>query len=555
MRRLVAAWVFASFVSAACSFSLFAVDSKVAEDNATHQETSSFITRLKADQLRENLREVNRFLKDPNNVWMTRYENFREYLDLVSEIKVANQQLAALKRLAKTRANQSEIAALEKKIGTLERQREILEGYKSDPFQDLVQPAEIGDAPTVSNPLLIVQALSYMQHARSEVDALERNHALLGSVIEKLQEREAILFELGDFDITDAEKAQYLDTQKAIQEFESTQNIFVTTLALYRKKVDDQIAGLSLQIKAQVTKLIYIGVTLILFFIIALTMKAGIRKYIHDNERIYTANKIINFVNISLVILVLLFAYLENVTYLVTVLGFASAGLAIAMKDLFMSVLGWLVIVIGGSLSVGDRIRILKDGTIYVGDILDISILRITLHEDITMISYREHHRAGRIIFIPNNYIFTTMIANYTHGTMKTVWDEIVFTVTFDSNYHKVMSIAREITKRYSKGYTEITRQQLNALRDRYSLRSANVEPRVFSMLEPNGIRISIWYQTNSYATLTLRSTISGEIIEAVMMEKDIELAYPTTTLRPAHQPFNPPHGKSAPPPQGDPVV
>ena len=37
--------------------------------------------------------------------------------------------------------------------------------------------------------------------------------------------------------------------------------------------------------------------------------------------------------------LILLFAYMENVSYLVAIVGFASAGLAIAMKDLFMSVL------------------------------------------------------------------------------------------------------------------------------------------------------------------------------------------------------------------------
>jgi small-conductance mechanosensitive channel len=208
------------------------------------------------------------------------------------------------------------------------------------------------------------------------------------------------------------------------------------------------------------------------------------------------------------------------------------------MKDLFMSVLGWIVIVIGGAVHVGDRIRVTKDGSTYIGDVLDISILRITMHEGITLTTYMENRRAGRIIFVPNNYIFTTMFANYTHSGMKTVWDGIDFTITFESNHRKMVQIALDITKKYAKGYTEITRKQLNRLRDRYSLRNTNVEPRAFTMLEPNGIRISIWYQTNAYAALTLRSTISGEIVDALLAEPDIEIAYPTTTVRAPKEPL-----------------
>jgi len=175
-------------------------------------------------------------------------------------------------------------------------------------------------------------------------------------------------------------------------------------------------------------------------------------------------------------ILILFFNYIENVSYLVTILGFASAGIAIAMKDWFMSIFGWLVIVLGGSMNVGDRVRVDKDGMLYVGDILDISLLRITILEDITLTTYLHNRRAGRIIFIPNNYVFTNMIANYTHVSFKTVWDGIDITVTFDSNHRTAMHIAKEIARKYSKGYTDITRTQLNKLRNRYSLKNTNVE-------------------------------------------------------------------------------
>lgn len=231
---------------------------------------------------------------------------------------------------------------------------------------------------------------------------------------------------------------------------------------------------------------------------------------------------------------------MENATYVVAVLGFASAGLAIAMKDLFMSLLGWIVIIIGGSVHVGDRIRVEKDGSTYIGDVLDISMLRITIYEDITLTSYKENRRAGRIIFIPNNYIFTMMIANYTHSGMRTVWDGIDIKLTFDSNIQKAAKIATQIAIKYAKGYTQVTNKQLRKMRDQYSLRPINTEPRIYTFIENNGIALSVWYQTNAYATLGLRSTISFEIIQAFLKEKDIFVAYETTKfVQNNHDGFN----------------
>merc|ERR1711879_95268 len=216
---------------------------------------------------------------------------------------------------------------------------------------------------------------------------------------------------------------------------------------------------------------------------------------------------------------------------IVTILGFASAGIAIALRDWFMSIFGWLVIVTSGSIHVGDRIKATRDGVQVVGDVLDISLFKITIREDITYTSYKVNRRTGRIFFIPNNYVFTEMISNYTHPGLRTVWDGIDITITFDSNHKKAQHIAKEILKHYSKGYTDITRKQLSKMRSKYQLRATGVEPRVYTFVEPHGIVISAWYLTNSYSALVLRSTMSPEILEAFMKEPDIHIAYPTQQI------------------------
>jgi small-conductance mechanosensitive channel len=283
--------------------------------------------------------------------------------------------------------------------------------------------------------------------------------------------------------------------------------------------------------KREMEKASSIGMIILFLLLLILLIKYFVKRYMSDNDRFYTINKALNVTFGTLLIITLLFSYIENVDYLVTILGFASAGIAIAMKDWFMSILGWFVIIIGGAIHVGDRVKFVRQGMEYVGDIVDISLLRMTIQEDITLTSYMHNRRAGRIIFVPNNYVFTDMIANYSHAGLKTVWDGIDFMITFDSNVSKAASIAKEVTKKYSKGYTEITRKQLNKLRSQYSMKNTNVEPRIYTFIEPYGIKISAWYHTNAYATLTLRSTISMEIIERLQAEEDISLAFPTQSI------------------------
>lgn len=503
-------------------------------------------------QLESQIQNINNFLNNPNNLWIKKYSNYKSYQQISFNISKAQEEIQKLQNLPKTIENQTQLNNLQRNLIVLQNQINLLGNYKDTPFIELIEPKKLEEAPNVTNALLIINALSYLKKNNEELKILQRNYENLQNNLDKLQQKEKLLQELLNlyqnsnnknklsqicntdyclFNSTEAISQELKNNSEMLRVLENTKNIFTTTLEIFSKEVEEINTRLTTQIKAQIIKSVYIVVAILILLGVAFFIKLGVRKYIHDNERIYTTNKIINFLNITLIILILLFAYLDNVSYLVTVLGFASAGLAIAMKDLFMSILGWIVIVVGGAVHAGDRIKVIKEGAVYVGDVLDISILRITLYEDITLTTYTENRRAGRVIFIPNNFVFTTMFSNYTHGGIKTVWDGIDFTITFNSDHSRACHIARECAKKYAKGYTESTRKQFNKLRDRYTLKNTNVEPRVFSLLEQNGIRISVWYLTNAYATLALRSTISAEIIDLILKEPNIKIAYPSTTV------------------------
>jgi len=461
------------------------------------------------------------------------YSNYHTYKELKHQKDIFDTKIMDLeKQYTITKEDEKKLDEFKTKREILSGKLQLLKEYEKDPFKKFLKPPELTDIPTVENPFSIISAFSYIKKLNSDQVEYERRYLSLQELMSKLKQKELYLKKILLYDKNNTKfQEELLNNEEQIKTFTPVVEIFKTTQNVYNKKVDEVILKIRADEKREIRKASSIGMVILFFISLIIASKYLVHRYMSDNDRFYTINKAINITFGTLLLFTLLFAYIENVDYLVTILGFASAGIAIAMKDWFMSILGWFVIIIGGAIHVGDRVKFVREGIEYVGDIVDISLLRMTIQEDITLTSYMHNRRAGRIIFIPNNFIFTDMIANYSHAGLKTVWDGIDFTITFDSDVSKATSIAKEVTKKYSKGYTEITRKQLNKLRSQYSMKNTNVEPRIYAFIEPYGIKVSAWYHTNAYATLTLRSTISMEIIERLQKEKDISLAFPTQSI------------------------
>jgi len=484
----------------------------------------------KIQEYEQELRQIESEISD-ENMWVKSYASYLTSLDVKKNLEAIRQRIQYLSKNAKTPSDRDELNALISKESILASQIDKLKGNSSSPFSELITPPKIDEIPKISNPFDVFTGLSLIKKLNADFEEYKKKKESLSQLIILLRKEFEIYKKLAHIDVSGKYSEVLKQKQIELDTFERALDTMDVTLNVYQKRLDVAEININKGIEKQIYGLIKIGAVILFVFVIFFLLKLVVKKYITDNERFYMANKIITFTNFTIIILILFFNYIENAGYLVTILGFASAGIAIAMKDWFMSILGWLVIVFGGSIHVGDRIRVDMDGMKYVGDVLDISLLRITILEDITLTSIMHNRRAGRIIFVPNNYIFTRMIANYTHYSLKTVWDGVKITITFDSNHKKAMHIVKEITKKYSKGYTDITRKQLNKLRHHYSLKNTNVEPRIYSFIEPHGIDIEAWYLTNAYATLTLRSTISTEILDAFKNEDDIAIAYPTQKL------------------------
>jgi len=495
---------------------------------AEEETKESIDNATKSTELRVELKDVNKELE--KNIWITRYNNYLTYRKIEKELVQIRKDA---KKYARWKGEKYKELSyqLNNKIRIKENELEFISEYKDSPIGKQITPNSIGKVPEVTNPFSIIEALSYIQILNENVENYKQIKIELVKLADQISHKIALSKSL--YNIT---KEKSLNDDLATLELELKNFIMVvdivsTTEEVYGKKVRQTTQEVKDTIQEEIWRTGKLLIIMIVLFLISIGVKKAVKEYVDDDDKHYSSNKLINFIFIVIIVFILLFSYIDNVSYLVTILGFASAGIAIALKDWFMSMFGWMAIMTSGAIGVGDRIKVVRDGVEIVGDVLDITLFKIAVREDITLTSYMKNRRTGRVIFIPNNYIFTDMIANYTFDGLRTVWDGIDIHITFDSNHKKAVELAKAIVQSHAKGYTDLTKKRLQKMRKKYVLRSANPEPRIFAFAESYSIVVSSWYYTNSHATLGLRSTISMEILDAFKAADDITIAYPTQTV------------------------
>jgi small-conductance mechanosensitive channel len=505
---------------------IYAVDTN--EQTKVDENNTTKINNMEIVKIKDNLKFIDEELK--NNIWIARYNNYLAYRKIESELAKIK---ADSKKYARWKGDKYKELSyqLKNKIKIKENELSLISEYKDSPIGRLIKPKPIDKAPVISNPFKVIEGYTYISKLKSNIEEYKETNSQLSTLLNNINTKIQELEKLKKITHTKKYDKEIAKLKKELKDFIMVVEIVSTTQEVYNRKINQVIQEVKNSISDEIAHEIKLIVILSLLFLLAMAAKMAMKKYIEDDDKYYTTNKLINLFFIVVTILILVFSYIENASYLVTFLGFASAGIAIALKDWFMSIFGWISIMTGGHIKPGDRVKVTRNGIEVVGDVLDITVLKIVIREDTTLTSYTTNRRTGRVFFIPNNYVFTDMISNYTFDGLRTVWDVVDISITFDSNHKKAVELAREVTTTNSKGYTELARKRLNKMRKKYVLRSSNPDPRIFAFIEPHGIVISSWFHTNSHATLGLRSTISMGILDAFKEHDDIKIAYPTQSI------------------------
>jgi small-conductance mechanosensitive channel len=200
----------------------------------------------------------------------------------------------------------------------------------------------------------------------------------------------------------------------------------------WRSSVIDQYRD---ELRRLIVRAIVLGVILLLVVTMSIVWRRVTFRYVADVKRRH------HFLLIRRIVLLLVVAGILTVTFaadfssLTTFFGLLTAGIAIALQDVILSMAGYFVIVGKYGIRVGDRVRIAAVN----GDVLDVGLVWIYLMELETRGS--DQLPTGRVVEFPNSVVFdhSAGIFKQLPGT-RFLWHEVSLTVPSDSDFRATQS-------------------------------------------------------------------------------------------------------------------
>ncbi len=264
-----------------------------------------------------------------------------------------------------------------------------------------------------------------------------------------------------------------------------------------------------------------------LFILLLLWMLRGVanrivhRRFRADAMKYYTWRKLVSYIFVGLGVVFIGRIWLAGWTTLVTYFGLVSAGLAIALQDLIVSLAGWLFIIWRRPFEVGDRIQVGEN----MGDVIDLRLFAFSILE-VGGARVEAEQSTGRIIHIPNGTVFKEPVTN-THQGVPFIWNEMPVMVTFESDWQKAKKILNNIILDLAPDVEDGMRQYRQSA-GRFVIRYSNFTPVIYTNVADSGVVLTLRYLIEPRKRRDSEHEIWEAILRAFALHWDIDFAYPT---------------------------
>ena len=261
--------------------------------------------------------------------------------------------------------------------------------------------------------------------------------------------------------------------------------------------------------------------TIVVLLIIRIVLGRLIFPIFYKHESLFIARRLSNYLLALLIIMSLALFFLEDIKQIATVLGIASAAVVIALQDMCSAFAGWFVIIGSRKFGIGDRVEI--EG--MRGDIIDIQLLRTTLVEVNNWLGVDEP--TGRVVLIPNNFVFKTKVFNYSH-VHPYVWNKVDITVTYETPALDAQALLLKVLEEETATEFGEAKKGASAMETRYGVSESTYQPKIYMFLADSGVQFSLVYCSHYRRSGATRNRINKRIVEEFGRDPRMQLAYPT---------------------------
>lgn len=268
-------------------------------------------------------------------------------------------------------------------------------------------------------------------------------------------------------------------------------------------------------------KFIQTGAILLIGYLLIFTLVGIINRQVKDLRVRHIVRKNISYLITALMLLYILFLWAQNIGTITIFLGFASAGLALALQEVILCVAGWFHLIVQRPFEVGDRIEF---GGVK-GDVIDIRLLQTSLLEIGNWVDCDQS--TGRIAHIPNSAVFKREHYNYNRG-FEFIWNEVKVLVTLESDWRRAEELMLARARGLAEGMEAVVRRKIAAMTRRYVIRYEKFTPIVYVSLRDSGVELVLRYLTEAKQRRSTQDALIRGILDDCAKEPRIALAYPT---------------------------
>lgn len=250
-------------------------------------------------------------------------------------------------------------------------------------------------------------------------------------------------------------------------------------------------------------------------FVIGKIWRKTILRYVHDTRRRYQfllLRKIVIWISIAIIIAL---TFATELTSVATFAGLLTAGVAVALQNVILSVVGYFFLIGKYGIRVGDRVQIAG----VTGEVVDVGLVRMQILE--LGSGAGDSQPSGRVVAFSNSIVFQP-----TSGLFKQIaganftWHEITLTFAPGSEYHAIKErVLKAVNAAFSKYQQEIERQQRQIEASVNSMATIELRPRTRVHYTASGIEAAIHFPVEPARA----SEIDDQIIRELMTEIEKE--------------------------------
>ena len=268
------------------------------------------------------------------------------------------------------------------------------------------------------------------------------------------------------------------------------------------------------------TKLL-LTIALVLALLLLRWLARGISRLVlrgvrNERARFWT-RQAINLAVAVLLFLGFLSIWFDDPARLATGVGLVTAGLAFALQKVITALAGYVVILRGDTFNVGDRITM---GGVR-GDVIALGFVRTTIMEmgqppavqpadPAQWVRSRQY--TGRVVTVTNDKVFDEAVFNYTRD-FPYLWEEMTLPVKYSDDRARAEQILLEAARRHTVAVDEVPAAALEQMRQRYFVRGADLEPRVYWRLTDNWLELTVRFLTGAYGVRDVKDAMSREVL------------------------------------------